>query len=109
MRGSGGHTGDCCLQAQGQDQCSQGEYLSLFYTDECEKCGDLEATLETVACKHRGRINVARVSPSFDSLIFFFDTIGFPAVFLIRIHLIRIRIQSGSRVLMTRICKKNTE
>lgn len=39
-----------------------GDWLVLFYTDDCEKCRDLEATLETVACKHRGRINVARVN-----------------------------------------------
>jgi hypothetical protein len=49
----------------------------LFYTDECEKCGDLEATLETVACKHRGRINVARVRTFYDSTqIYLFDTVS---------------------------------
>jgi thiol-disulfide isomerase/thioredoxin len=40
-----------------------GDWLVLFYTEECDKCRDMEATLETVACKHRGRINVARVRP----------------------------------------------
>ena len=42
-----------------------GDWLVLFFTDECEACFKMTAVLDTVACKHRGNAaniaNVARV------------------------------------------------
>ena len=32
------------------------------FQDECEECQLLKARLETIACKNKGRINVARVN-----------------------------------------------
>jgi len=39
-----------------------GDWLVMFYTTSCHLCTRLAASLETVACKHRGRSNVARVN-----------------------------------------------
>jgi len=39
-----------------------GDWLVMFYTDECELCMRMTAGLETVGCAHRGRSNVARVN-----------------------------------------------
>ena len=39
-----------------------GDWLVMFFKDECEDCKLLQARLETIACKNRGRINVARVN-----------------------------------------------
>jgi len=39
-----------------------GDWLVLFYSDDCTVCGRMTAALETVACKHRGRINVAKIN-----------------------------------------------
>lgn len=39
-----------------------GDWFVLFYTDECDVCKGMAAALETVGCKHRGRINVAKVN-----------------------------------------------
>ncbi len=39
-----------------------GDWLVVFFKDECEECRNVQARLETVACKHKGRINVARVN-----------------------------------------------
>jgi len=47
---------------QAASGATTGDWLVLFYTDSCEKCEDLRAVLETVACKYRGRINVAKVN-----------------------------------------------
>ncbi|XP_023347507.1 uncharacterized protein LOC111716301, partial [Eurytemora carolleeae] len=47
---------------QAASGATTGDWLVLFYTDECELCTRLTATLESVAAKHKGRINVARVN-----------------------------------------------
>jgi len=39
-----------------------GDWLVMFYTSSCYLCHRLTATMETLACKHRGRMNVARVN-----------------------------------------------
>jgi len=39
-----------------------GDWLVMFFKDECKECQLLQARIETVACKNRGRINVARVN-----------------------------------------------
>merc|ERR1712038_1942147 len=39
-----------------------GDWLIHFFKDECKECSLLQARLETVACKNRGRMNVARVN-----------------------------------------------
>ncbi len=39
-----------------------GDWLVMFFKDDCEQCNLIQARLETVACKNRGRINVARVN-----------------------------------------------
>ena len=39
-----------------------GDWLGMFYTSSCTLCSRLTATMETLACKHRGRMNVARVN-----------------------------------------------
>merc|ERR1719228_829252 len=39
-----------------------GDWLVMFFTPSCQLCHRLTAALETVACKHRGRSNVARVN-----------------------------------------------
>jgi len=39
-----------------------GDWLIMFFKDECQECELLRARLETVACKNRGRINVARIN-----------------------------------------------
>merc|ERR1719250_439540 len=38
------------------------ETLVMFYTSSCTLCSRLTATMETLACKHRGRMNVARIN-----------------------------------------------
>jgi len=47
---------------QAASGATTGDWLVLFYTDECEKCFRMTAVMETVGCKHRGRSNVARVN-----------------------------------------------
>lgn len=47
---------------QAASGATTGDWLVLFFSEECEKCLTMTAVLETVACKHRGRINVARVN-----------------------------------------------
>jgi len=47
---------------QAASGATTGDWLVLFFSEECEKCYLMTAVLETVACKHRGRINVARVN-----------------------------------------------
>jgi len=39
-----------------------GDWLVMFYTSSCTLCSRLTATMETLACKHRGRMNVARIN-----------------------------------------------
>jgi len=47
---------------QAASGATTGDWLVHFYRDECEDCHKLTAVLETVACAHKGRINVARVN-----------------------------------------------
>jgi len=39
-----------------------GDWFVLFFTDECMLCHKLTAGLETLGCKFRGRVNVARIN-----------------------------------------------
>jgi thiol-disulfide isomerase/thioredoxin len=47
---------------QASSGATTGDWLVLFYTDECEQCARMTAVLETLACKHKGRSNVAKVN-----------------------------------------------
>jgi len=47
---------------QAASGATTGDWLVLFFTDECEKCAKMTAVLETLACKYRGRSNVAKVN-----------------------------------------------
>jgi len=47
---------------QASSGATTGDWLVLFYTDECESCSRMTAVLETLGCKHRGRMNVAKVN-----------------------------------------------
>jgi len=48
-------------QTQAATGATTGDWFVLFYNDECLSCFRMSAALETVACKHRERLNVARV------------------------------------------------
>ena len=43
-----------------------GDWLVLFYTDDCTDCHKMMAGLESVSCQHKGRVNVAKVRIMFD-------------------------------------------
>eukprot|EP00092_Neocalanus_flemingeri_P023422 GFUD01025394.1.p1 GENE.GFUD01025394.1~~GFUD01025394.1.p1 ORF type:complete len:249 (+),score=76.73 GFUD01025394.1:216-962(+) len=47
---------------QAASGATTGDWLVMFFTPSCQLCHRLTAALETVACKHRGRTNVARVN-----------------------------------------------
>lgn len=40
----------------------QNTNIAVYFQDECEECQLLQARIETLACKNKGRINVARVN-----------------------------------------------
>jgi len=47
---------------QASSGATTGDWLVHFFREECDDCHKLDARLETVACKHKGRINVARMN-----------------------------------------------
>jgi len=47
---------------QASSGATTGDWLVSFGKDECEECHALTARLETVACKLKGRMNVARMN-----------------------------------------------
>lgn len=47
---------------QASTGATTGDWFVLFYTDECQLCRRMAAGLDTVACKLKGRANVARVN-----------------------------------------------
>eukprot|EP00092_Neocalanus_flemingeri_P095662 GFUD01121711.1.p1 GENE.GFUD01121711.1~~GFUD01121711.1.p1 ORF type:complete len:330 (-),score=111.08 GFUD01121711.1:332-1321(-) len=47
---------------QAASGATTGDWLVMFFTPSCQLCHRLTAALETVACKHRGRTNVARIN-----------------------------------------------
>ena len=47
---------------QASSGATTGDWLVHFFRDDCDDCHKLDARLETVACKHKGRINVARMN-----------------------------------------------
>ena len=49
-------------QTQAATGETTGDWLVIFFTPTCHLCHRLTASLETVACKHKGRMNVARVN-----------------------------------------------
>lgn len=49
-------------QTQAATGATTGDWFVMFYNDECWACFRMSAALETVACKHRDRLNVARVN-----------------------------------------------
>jgi len=49
-------------QTQAATGATTGDWFVMFYNDECFACFRMSAALETVACKHRDRLNVARVN-----------------------------------------------
>jgi len=49
-------------QTQAATGATTGDWLVMFFTSSCHLCHRLTASLETVACKHKGRMNVARVN-----------------------------------------------
>lgn len=46
---------------QASTGATTGDWFVFFYREECEECFLMEARLETLACRHKGRLNVARV------------------------------------------------
>ena len=49
-------------QTQAATGATTGDWLVMFFTTTCRLCNMLTATMENLACKHRGRMNVARVN-----------------------------------------------
>lgn len=49
-------------QTQAATGATTGDWFVMFYNDECWACFRMSAALETVGCKHRDRLNVARVN-----------------------------------------------
>jgi len=47
---------------QASTGATTGDWFVLFYTDECETCRRMAPGLDTIACKLKGRSNVARVN-----------------------------------------------
>jgi len=47
---------------QASTGATTGDWFVLFYTDECEVCRRMAPGLDTLACKLKGRANVARVN-----------------------------------------------
>lgn len=47
---------------QASSGATTGDWLVHFFRDDCDDCHKLDARLETVACKHKGTINVARIN-----------------------------------------------
>jgi len=47
---------------QASTGATTGDWFVLFYTDECKVCRRMAAGLDTLACKLKGRSNVARVN-----------------------------------------------
>jgi len=47
---------------QASSGATTGDWLVHFFRDDCEDCLKLDARLETIACQHKGRINVARMN-----------------------------------------------
>jgi len=49
-------------QTQAATGATTGDWLVMFFSNNCQLCHRLTAAMETVACKHRGRMNVARIN-----------------------------------------------
>jgi len=47
---------------QASTGATTGDWFVLFFTDECEACRRMEAGFDSLACKLKGRANVARVN-----------------------------------------------
>jgi len=47
---------------QAASGATTGDWMVSFYKEDCEDCHKLNARLETLACKHKGRMNVAKVN-----------------------------------------------
>jgi len=47
---------------QASSGATTGDWLVHFFRDDCDDCLKLDARLETIACQHKGRINVARMN-----------------------------------------------
>jgi len=64
-----------------------GDWLVMFFKDECKECELLRARLESVACKNRGRINVARVNKGTTGAVTGrrFEVAGVPAFIFFRL------------------------
>merc|ERR1712226_14580 len=50
------------MGTQASTGATTGDWFVLFYTDECEVCRRMAPGLDTLACKLKGRSNVARVN-----------------------------------------------
>jgi len=65
-----------------------GDWLVMFYKDECEECAGLRARLETLGCKHKVRgINVAMVNKGSTGAVTGrrFEVAGVPALIFFRL------------------------
>jgi len=49
-------------QTQAATGATTGDWFVLFVRDDCEECQAVRASWESLACKFKGRINVARVN-----------------------------------------------
>jgi len=47
---------------QAASGATTGDWFVLFFTEECQLCHRMTAGMETVGCKFRGRVNVARIN-----------------------------------------------
>lgn len=49
---------------QASTGATTGDWFVMFIRDECEECDRMTARWETLACLHKGRLNVARINKS---------------------------------------------
>ena len=49
-------------QTQAATGATTGDWLIMFFSEECELCRRMTAALETVGCQQRGRASVATVN-----------------------------------------------
>ena len=46
---------------QASTGATTGDWFVYFYKEDCEGCRYLDAIIETLGCKHKGRMNVAKM------------------------------------------------
>ncbi len=71
-------------QTQAATGATTGDWFVLFVKRDCEECDLLRARWEALACRHKGRINVARVDRAGSGAVTGrrFDVTGVPQAIL---------------------------